>query len=153
AMMGIHGNTGPYAVHTDLTNTIANNRAIQEESLGFFLQGDFNFDIGAIPVRGNVGVRRVETELTSTGWVDINTPGQVVHKYTDTLPSFNLVAELAPDLLLRVAGAEVMTRPNLGFLGIGTSFSVAGGARTVTTGNPRVEPFRAKTFDLGLEWY
>jgi len=153
AMMGIHGNTGPYAVHTDLTNTIANNRAIQEESLGFFLQGDFNFDIGAIPVRGNVGVRRVETELTSTGWVDINTPGQVVHKYTDTLPSFNLVAELRPDLLLRVAGAEVMTRPNLGFLGIGTSFSVAGGARTVTTGNPRVEPFRAKTFDLGLEWY
>ena len=153
ALMGIHGNSGPYAVHTDLTNTIANNRAIQEESLGFFLQGDFNFDIGAIPVRGNVGVRRVETELTSTGWIDINTPGQVVHKYTDTLPSFNLVAELTPDLLLRVAGAEVMTRPNLGFLGIGTTFSVAGGARTVTTGNPRVEPFRAKTFDLGLEWY
>lgn len=153
ALMGIHGNAGPYAVHTDLTNTIANNRAIQEESLGFFLQGDFNFDIGAIPVRGNVGVRRVDTELTSIGWVDINTPGQVVHKYTDTLPSFNLVAELTPDLLLRVAGAEVMTRPNLGFLGIGTSFSVAGGARTVTTGNPRVEPFRAKTFDLGLEWY
>jgi iron complex outermembrane receptor protein len=153
ALLGIHGNSGPYAVHDNLTNTIANNRAIQEESLGFFLQGDFNFDIGTIPVRGNVGVRRVETELTSTGWVDINTPGQVVHKYTDTLPSFNLVAELTPDLLLRVAGAEVMTRPNLGFLGIGTTFSVAGGARTVTTGNPRVEPFRAKTFDLGLEWY
>lgn len=153
ALMGIHSGTGPYAVHTNLTNTIANNRAIEEESLGFFVQGDFNFDIGAIPVRGNVGVRRVETELTSSGWIDITTPGQVVHKYTDTLPSFNLVAELTPDLLLRVAGAEVMTRPNLGFLGIGTTFSVAGGSRTVTTGNPRVEPFRAKTFDLGLEWY
>ena len=151
--LGIHGNSGPFAVSNYLTNTIANNRSIQEESLGFFLQGDFNFDIGSIPVRGNVGVRRVETELTSTGWINITTPGQVVHKYTDTLPSFNLVAELTPDLLLRVAGAEVMTRPNLGFLGVGTTFSVAGGARTVTTGNPMVEPFRAKTFDLGLEWY
>ena len=153
AQLGIHDNSGPYAVHTDLTNTIANNRSIQEESLGFFLQADFNFDLGSVPVRGNVGVRRVETELTSNGWINIDTRGQVVNKYTDTLPSFNLVAELTPDLLLRVAGAEVMTRPNLGFLGVGTSFSVAGGARTVTTGNPLVEPFRAKTFDLGLEWY
>ncbi|TWT22674.1 TonB-dependent receptor [Luteimonas marina] len=151
--LGIHGGTGPYAVHHYLTNTIANDRSVQEESLGFYVQGDFNFDIGAIPVRGNVGVRRVETELTSTGWINITTPGQVVNKYSDTLPSFNLVAELTPDLLLRVAGAEVMTRPNLGFLGVGTTFSVAGGSRTVTTGNPNVEPFRAKTFDLGLEWY
>lgn len=152
-LLGIHDNNGLYQVHRNLTNTIANNRSIQEESLGFYLQGDFNFDIGSVPVRGNVGVRRVETELTSTGWIDINTPGQVVHTYNDTLPSFNLVAELTPDLLLRVAAAEVMTRPNLGFLGIGTTFSVAGGARTVTSGNPKLEPYRAKTFDLGLEWY
>ena len=154
--LGIHGNEGIWAVSNALNSLAANNRLINEKSLGFYLQGDFNFDLGSVPVHGNVGVRRVNTELTSDGWSIVGGLPQktrVVHEYSDTLPSLNLTAELVPDVLLRFAAAEVMSRPDLGFLNPGATVSVAGGARTVTTGNPRLEPFRAKTLDLGLEWY
>lgn len=154
--LGIHGNQGMWAVSDALNNLAANNRRVNEKSFGYYLQGDFNFDLGAVPIRGNLGVRRVETELTSDGWSIVDgapQPTRVVHEYSDTLPSLNMVAEVTPDFLVRFAAAEVMARPNLGFLNPGATVSVAGGARTVTSGNPRLDPFRAKTLDLGFEWY
>ncbi|MCD9032729.1 TonB-dependent receptor [Luteimonas sp. Y-2-2-4F] len=154
--LGIHDNEGLFAVYDNLNSLAANNRQVTEKALGYYLQGDFNFDLGHVPVRGNVGVRRVETELTSDGWSIVGgvpTPTRVVHEYSDTLPSLNVAFELTPDVVVRVAAAEVMSRPNLGFLNPGATVSVAGGARTVTTGNPRLDPFRAKTLDLGVEWY
>ena len=68
------------------------------------------------------------------------------------LPSLNLVAELTPDLLLRFGAAKVMTRPALGQVSPGSNISVAGNLG-VATGNPDLEPDRAKTYDLALEWY
>ena len=155
-LLDIYSNSGIYEVRNDLTNLIANNRTINEKSNGLYLQGDFNFDLGNVPVRGNFGVRRVETELVSDGWSSLGGVAVrtvVTHDYADTLPSLNLTFELTPDLLLRAAAAKVMTRPNLGFLAPGATVSVSGGSRTVNTGNPKLEPFRADTFDLGLEWY
>jgi TonB-dependent receptor len=80
-------------------------------------------------------------------------PTRVTNDYSDTLPSFNIVAEVVPDVLIRFAAAKVMSRPNLGFLNPGATVSVSGGARTVNTGNPKLDPFRATTLDLGVEWY
>ena len=54
-------------MHSNLNNLAADNRRVNEEVKGYFVQGDFNFD-GSILVRGNVGVHRVETTLTSDGW-------------------------------------------------------------------------------------
>ncbi|WP_411833396.1 TonB-dependent receptor [Pseudoxanthomonas mexicana] len=154
--LDIHGGGGIYTVHDNLAALAANNRTVNEKSLGFYVQGDFNFDLGSIPVRGNVGVRRVNTELTSDGWSFVGgvpTPTRVVHEYDDTLPSLNLAAEVSENFVVRLAAAEVMTRPNLGFLNPGATVSASGGAFTVTSGNPKLEPFRAKTLDLNLEWY
>ena len=152
----IYSNQGLFAVSDSLSGVAANNRVVNERSTGFYVQGDFSFDVGAIPFRGNVGVRRVDTELTSDGSSivgGVSVPTRVTHEYTDTLPSFNLSAEITPDFVVRLSGAEVMSRPNLGFLNPGATVTVSGGARTVTTGNPRLDPFRAKTLDLNLEWY
>ncbi|MGJ4729147.1 TonB-dependent receptor [Luteimonas sp. SDU101] len=152
----IYSNRGLFAVSDTLSGVAANNRVVNERSTGFYVQGDFSFDIGPVPFRGNVGVRRVDTELTSDGSSivgGVSVPTRVTHDYTDTLPSFNLIAEVAPDFIVRLSGAEVMSRPNLGFLNPGATVTVSGGARTVTTGNPRLDPFRAKTLDLNLEWY
>ncbi len=154
--LGIHDGSGIFAVHSNLNNLAADNRQVNEEVKGYFVQGDFNFDVGQILVRGNVGVRRVDTTLTSDGWSIIGgvpVATRVVHEYSDTLPSFNLAAEVSPEVVLRLSAAEVMTRPDLGFLNPGASVSVAGSARTVTTGNPRLDPFRAKTLDFSVEWY
>ncbi|OIQ64136.1 TonB dependent receptor [mine drainage metagenome] len=46
-----------------------------------------------------------------------------------------------------------MSRPDLGSLTPGATVSVSGAARTVTAGNPNLDPFRAKAYDLSFEWY
>lgn len=154
--LNIYSNTGIYTVYDNLSAIAANNRSVNEKDSGVYVQGDFSVDLGPIPLSGNFGVRYVKTDLTSDGWsfrgaVPVAT--SVEHEYSDTLPSFNLVAEVAPDFLIRLSAAEVMARPGLGFLNPGATVSIAGGARTVTTGNPQLDPFRADTVDLSFEWY
>ena len=148
----VNGNTGIFAVADRPVNT----RTVEEKDDGVYLQGEFNVDIGSIPLSGNFGVRYVKTKQTSTGFATVGTTPvrtTVEREYNDTLPSFNLVAEITPDFLIRLGAAKVMARPGLGFLTPGVTVNVAGGARTVTGGNPNLDPFRAKTGDLSFEWY
>jgi iron complex outermembrane recepter protein len=99
-------------------------------------------------------VRYVETEQTSQGYLPAATITLLtaVHEYSDVLPSLNLVGELSDDLLLRFGAAKVMTRPALGQVTPGGTISLVGNLG-VNTGNPNLDPVRATTYDLGLEWY
>jgi TonB-dependent receptor len=135
---------------------LGNNNEVEEDDLGAYVQGDFSFELGAHTLRGNVGVRYVKTDMTSTGLVMVSgvpTPQVATHDYDDTLPSMNLVYDISESLLVRVGAAKVMTRPNLGQITPGASVTVSGNARAVTVGNPTLDPFRAKAYDLGVEWY
>ena len=148
----IYSNTGPFALSERAVNT----RRVEEEDRGVYLMGEFSADLGAIPVSGNFGVRYVRTKQSSTGIATASgTPvaTTVSREYSDTLPSMNLVAEVTPDFLIRLGAAKVMTRPGLGSLTPGVTVNVSGGARTVSGGNPNLDPIRAKTVDLGFEWY
>ena len=148
----IYSNSGPFAVSERAVNT----RSVEEEDRGVYLMGEFSTDLGTIPLSGNFGVRYVRTRQSSTGIATASgTPiaSTVTREYSDTLPSMNLVAELTPDLLVRLGAAKVMSRPGLGSLTPGVTVNVAGGARTVSGGNPNLDPIRAKTVDLGVEWY
>ncbi|HTU66552.1 MAG TPA: TonB-dependent receptor [Steroidobacteraceae bacterium] len=150
----IYSNTGTFALGT-INNASArgNNRAVNEKDKGAFVQAAFNMDWG-IPVRGDLGVRYVRTEQTSEGYVPASVVTRAVaeNEYSDVLPSLNLVAEFTPDLLLRFGAAKVMTRPALGQITPGGSINLVG-VLSVATGNPLLKPTRAKTYDLGLEWY
>jgi iron complex outermembrane receptor protein len=77
---------------------------------------------------------------------------EVKHDYSDTLPSLNIAYNLTDTLVLRAAAAEVMARPDLTDLNPGGSVAIFGDPK-VSYGNPFIEPFRAKAYDLGLEWY
>jgi TonB-dependent receptor len=141
-----------------LTNASAltNNRGVEEKDTGFYFQFDWAADIGDTPFRGNFGGRWVETDQESTGFAVVNnTPVAVTvqRDYDDFLPSFNLAADLTDELVLRFAAAKVVTRPGLGNLTPGVTVSVSGGNRVVTGGDPFLDPFRATTADVGLEWY
>ena len=46
---------------------VGNIRTVKEEDLGGWAQLDFSANLGSIGVRGNLGVRQVETTTTSTG--------------------------------------------------------------------------------------
>lgn len=151
-LFDIYGNAGTFAV----TERAVNTRSVEEEDRGVYLQGEFSTDLGSIPFSGNFGVRYVQTKQTSTGTATTSgspVVSTVEREYSDTLPSMNLVAEISPDFLVRLGAAKVMSRPGLGFLTPGVTVNVSGGARTVSGGNPGLDPIRANTVDLGFEWY
>ncbi|QGZ38086.1 TonB-dependent receptor [Pseudoduganella flava] len=152
---GAANGPGDYTL-TSLTNSSArgNNRAIEEKDKGFYLQGDFDMEAFGVPLRGNVGGRYVKTELEALGYLASGggTPVTAENDYHDFLPALNVTANVTNDFLIRFAAAKVMSRPQLGNLSPGGSLSTVG-ALGVSTGNPLLAPFRAKTFDASFEYY
>ncbi|MEZ0471702.1 TonB-dependent receptor [Luteimonas salinilitoris] len=129
-----------------------NNFQVNEKSMGTYLQLDFNTDLLDRPLRGNLGVRLVDTEITASGYAPCTAgnaddlsgacesffgvanatsePGErllvasvVEHEYRDVLPSLNLAWDVGEDLVLRFGAAKTMARPTLTQL----SPSVSGG--------------------------
>ncbi|MBK8322360.1 MAG: TonB-dependent receptor [Betaproteobacteria bacterium] len=152
---GPAGGPGDFTLSsTNNGNARGNNRKVTERDRGWWMQGDFQGRLFDLPVRGNAGLRYVETKQSATGYQATGggTEVTVDQSYDDWLPSANIVFNLAPDLLLRFAGAKVMARPQLGNLNPGGTISTTGNL-AITVGNPLLEPFRATTFDSNIEWY
>jgi TonB-dependent receptor len=151
--MNIYCNCGIFTLGTtNVTAARGNNRSVEEEDQGIYLQADWKTEWG-IPIRGNIGVRYVETDMTSHGYSTTGAPVTAGNDYSDVLPSLNMVFEFMPDLLLRVGAAKVMTRPALGSVSPGISNISLVGNLSVNTGNPLLDPIRAKAYDMSLEWY
>ena len=129
---------------------LGNTRSVVEKVTGGYFQADVKGDIGGLEYAANFGVRYVHTDQTSTG---ISSGGEVTVRrdYDDWLPAFNLAVYPTRNLILRAAVSKVMNRPTLGQL---TPGGTADGFNfRITSGNPFLDPFRATTYDLGLEWY
>jgi iron complex outermembrane receptor protein len=136
---------------------------VNEKALGGYAMANFE----AENIRGNFGVRIVQTRQQSDGWqvgVSPNTPGAVNnpfgmiaplsidHDYTDVLPSANIVFDLTDSLVMRFGAARVMARPEYNRIAPTiTSFTPL--LFTGTGGNPSLDPYRANQFDLSTEWY
>jgi TonB-dependent receptor len=139
-----------------ITPALGNNNTVEEEDIGGYVQLDWNAELAGRPLRGNVGVRYVETKQTTTGWLTQNNVPVLTtteRDYDNTLPSLNLVFEATEDFLIRLGAAKTMTRPPLGQITPGGTASVSGNNKTVTTGNPELNPFEADNYDVALEWY
>jgi TonB-dependent receptor len=130
-----------------------NQRSVSEEDLGGYIQADFQAMLGSVPVRGDVGVRYVETTTTATGLVS-GTAVTVERSYEDTLPSFNIAFDFTDEVVVRFGAAKVMARPSLGNLTPGGSLdSFNGPPFRYNAGNPGLDPYRATTYDASFEWY
>ena len=158
------------------------NTDVNEKTWAGYLQADFDGDLGSLPVRGNLGLRAVRTKVNSTGFrgtlsSSFNAAGELVitentgslvpvtggGRYTKFLPSFNVVADLQPDLLARFAVFRALSRPDPSNLGFGRSFnalvddevtSIAEAVGTASaSGNPFTAPLLSWNFDAALEWY
>ncbi|MDP3736474.1 MAG: TonB-dependent receptor [Hyphomonadaceae bacterium] len=140
----------------DATNNLGENRSAEEQSTGAYVQADFDTDIAGARVRANVGLRYVETELTSTGFTNLGAgfvPLSVTNSYEDTLPSFNLSIEPTDGFIVRVAASKVLARPTLPALTPGGTVDTSPPTFSINAGNPFLEPIRANTYDLSIEWY
>ena len=131
--------------------------------------------LGGDAWRGNVGVRVVSTREDAFVNTPVScTPGgagasacgpsvittsafgpflidEVRHNYTDVLPSANLTFDLDPKLLLRLAAAETMARPD--FSALGGTVSLTDTNFTGSGGNPNLKPIKATVLDASLEYY
>jgi TonB-dependent receptor len=156
SQLGIYSNSGPYQLFgVENSNARGSWQTIEESEPGVFLQGDFAFEAG-VPFRGNIGVRMVETRLDSLGYAQVNGAPTAItaeNEYRNTLPSFNLVAEMNEQLLLRFAAAKVISRPGLESLSPGGDLTIQASNRGFTTNNPFLDPTKADTYDVSGEWY
>jgi iron complex outermembrane receptor protein len=112
--------------------------------------------------KGNVGLRLVRTDQTSTGNIvggagEIqNAFGNFTHVsadrgYWDYLPSLNYSRDVREDLVLRLAAARTMARPD--YTDVSPRVSLNPGALTGLGGDPEIDPYRANQADVSLEWY
>jgi TonB-dependent receptor len=137
-----------------LPENVAQRRHSEEETLAGYVQGEFSFLDDRI--KGNLGVRAVRAELSARAMVE-NVPGQgysprtATSSHTDYLPSLNLVGSITDTLQLRFGYGKSLTRASLADLNPSLSVNILNG--TLTRGNPDLEPLKADSYDLSLEWY
>ncbi len=141
---------------------------VNEKVTTTYLKADLDGDLFGVSYVGNIGGQMIGTNQTSSGnGIDNTTclgntaatcpatPLGAVLKYNDFNPSLNLAFNVATDQVLRVAAAKVMSRANMGDMrpGISVSFDNNTGTIKGDGGNPFLEPFRAKSFDVSYEKY
>ena len=124
---------------------------ITEETLAGYAQVGFQFG----PLRGNAGVRYVDTNITSIGnaiTAGIVTQTTTKGQYTEWLPRVNLIAEITPDLIFRASYTEDINRPDFNQLSTSIVFGTSSQA-AVSVGNPALAPETVQSYDASLDWY
>ena len=136
---------------------VRNTWTIDEDTKAAYLQADFSFD----RLRGNIGVRYVQTELGSGAWAcSVNVSSCPMDKYewrvqkskyNNTLPNLNLVYDATDSLVLRGSVAKTMARP--GYADVSSYIWLADQTLTGGGGNPDLKPYRSTNVDFSAEWY
>ncbi len=136
---------------SDLNPTASNIFNIEEKNHALYAQANFEWEM----IRGNFGVRHIETDITSIGSFDNNGVTQSLTnkgEYSFTLPRINIVADVHEDVVIRASWGEDIRRPDFGLLDTSTSFSTNEN-QSVEIGNPELQPEEVTSFDIAAEWY
>lgn len=133
-----------------------NSYKVEEDSTSLYTNYSWDATLGGKSLRGAVGARYYQTDLTSSG-VSRGVPVVIERDYSGVLPSLNLVYELDDDLLLRFGASKNLTRPALNAISVSANVAQMTGSPgevgKITVGNPDLKPFESVNFDLALEQY
>jgi iron complex outermembrane receptor protein len=167
----------PSANPFDRANNVAQTWKVNEKLTTVYVKVGIDTELGSLPLRGNIGVQSVSADQTSdlhlaNGQVPAGTPVIPVtvvsegDKYTDILPSLNLALEFPHEMKLRLGAAVTVARPRLDELGGGSSYTVTSDQGVPPNyngqpyywsrnggGNPKLQPWKANTYDLSFEKY
>ncbi|MDO6746773.1 TonB-dependent receptor [Gilvimarinus sp. 1_MG-2023] len=103
-------------------------------------------------VRGNVGMRYVETEQQANGYnADGSAQDAYESDYSAWLPSLNVAYDLSEELVLRFAAGRALTRPAP--FQLAPSFNLTPETGRGSSGNPDLKPLLADQYEMGIEWY
>ncbi len=159
-------------LHPDIYNK---DWEVEEKVTSAFFKTDLDTTLMGLPVRGNAGLQVAMADQSSRGFnvdrtpavcvSDTNCPANDIRgsdKYTDVLPSLNLLADLGNSGVVRFALSRVMARPKVDDMrasfGYGYDAAQVGpsgvtGTITGSGGNPQLKPFRANAVDVAYEKY
>ncbi|MEJ0087212.1 MAG: TonB-dependent receptor [Pseudomonadota bacterium] len=126
---------------------------IEEKFTAAYAKLDFEGSLGDHKLAGNVGVRFLHRDLTSTGSLVSNggvIPNVFERTDDDVLPSAVVRYDASDSVVLRFGAARVVAYPNTEALNNGLQDFDDG---TAVGGSPDLDPFRANQFDASAEWY
>jgi len=158
------------------------NSDVTEKTLAGYVMATYSGKLGGIPVRGNVGVRGVHTEVTARGLrsqLDVinNSDGSIslrenVGSFVNTretassmrwLPSLNAIFDVSNKARLRTGLYRAMSRPAPSALGAGRQITLETGTgytsvtdainTIIATGSPALKPTMSWNADLSFEYY
>ncbi len=157
------------------------NADVTEKVWSGYAMGSYEGQLGSTPVRGNFGVRVVQTDLVSLGLrsglnVITNTDGTVrlvengnfetqtlTNSYFRALPSVNANFDVSDSVVARVAAYRAMSRPAPSDLAAGRTIALEDGTaftnvadaigQVVADGSPSLKPIMSWNGDVALEWY
>ncbi|WP_205691704.1 TonB-dependent receptor [Caulobacter sp. 602-2] len=134
---------------------------IQERLTTAYLMAKIDTHVGALPIKGDIGLQYISTKQESTGYTVSGGTAQapsltsVEDTYDELLPSLNLTAEPVENLYVRFGVAKTSARPRLDDM----RASITAGVDALTFrwsgsgGNPYLKPWKATAFDLSVEKY
>ena len=149
---------------------------VTEDTWAGYVQANFDTQMFGLPASGNLGLRAVRTEISSVGISSAvetspgSEPGTVVvtpvgeaientetNTFWNFLPSANLILEVNPDILLRLAAYRAIARPDQEAMSAALAFSDDDfedvGRAITASGNPFLEPRESWNGDISFEWY
>ena len=155
---------------------------LTEDTTALYAMANYETTFDGLPVRGNLGLRVVHTEVesksfredysitpTGDGGFSIAATGDVVpvsetFDYTEFLPSATFIMDVNDDVLFRAGVFRALSRANPSGMGYNRVLTPIPSDEEVTDpdqlltnvnarGNPSFEPLTSWNYDLGVEWY
>ncbi|MBD0412909.1 TonB-dependent receptor [Pseudoalteromonas distincta] len=156
---------------------------VTEKTTSVYLMANYDTEMFGKFIRGNFGLRIVDTEVTSIGFrnsFDVVTSDTGILSlvesdngsmdtiksggdYIKYLPSFNLVIDYSEDILFRAGIYRGMSRADPSDLGYSRTFQedTEGTATSISdllvgvngSGNPDTQPLMSWNYDAAFEWY
>ncbi|MET0290570.1 MAG: TonB-dependent receptor, partial [Pseudoxanthomonas sp.] len=130
----------------------------REDNYAAYLQVNYGFTLGNVPVDGRIGVRatRLESSLSGTRTTDgVDAPTKIEQSQTKYLPNLNANFSLTETLILRAAASQTIARP--AFADLNPQLSLFESTDSLPArgngGNPDLRAVESKNADLSLEWY
>jgi len=140
----IDGPIGPLsAARPELNRVSTRTTDVSENTKAFYAMTGYETSFDGLPISGNIGLRVVQTDITSTGYrpeLSVLTGADgaltlvqgtdleqftVEADYTRLLPSAIAIVELADDKLLRLGAFKAMSRADPSDMGVTRRFSSA----------------------------
>lgn len=114
--------------------------------------GSAKMQFGSAQVVAGLRVERLDQDIDGFLRVGtVTTPLSVSNEDTDVFPSLNVKLDVNDDTVFRVALATGISRPSFGTIRAGAAVSDI--SRTISGGNPTLEPERTYGGDFSLERY